>query len=157
MKKLTNPWKGVEGYYCFGCAPSNPAGVKMEFYEDGDDIVSIWTPDTKYQGWLNTLHGGIQAVLLDEICAWVIIRKKQTTGVTFKMETKYLKSISTVDEELTLRARIVNEKRNVVFIEAEIYNKAKEICSQALCTYFTIPQEEAKSKYYLSSCDTIDE
>lgn len=156
MKKLTNPWKGLDGYNCFGCAPNNPAGVKMEFYEDGDDIVSIWKPESKYQGWLNTLHGGIQAVLLDEICAWVVIRKKQTTGVTFKMETKYKKPISTVDEELTLRARIVNEKRNAIFIEAEIYNKAKEMCSQAVCTYFTISQKEAKEKYYFTSCDTIE-
>ena len=42
MKKIINPWKGMDGYYCFGCAPNNEAGVKMEFYEDGDDIVSIW-------------------------------------------------------------------------------------------------------------------
>lgn len=156
MKKLTNPWEGLKGYYCFGCAPTNPAGVKMEFYEDGEDIVSIWKPEDKYQSWLNTLHGGIQAVLLDEICAWVIIRKKQTTGVTFKMETKYLKSISTVDEEITLRARIKDQKRHVVFIEAELYNKNGELCSQAICTYFTVPQDEAKEKYFFTSCDTID-
>lgn len=60
----------------------------MEFYEDGDEIVSYWKPGPEYQGWLNTLHGGIQAVLLDEICGWTIFRKLQTTGVTSKMETK---------------------------------------------------------------------
>ena len=64
MKKIINPWKGMDGYYCFGCAPNNEAGVKMEFYEDGDDIVSIWHPEAKYQGWVNTLHGGIQAMRL---------------------------------------------------------------------------------------------
>lgn len=42
MKKIINPWKGLEGYNCFGCAPNNEAGVRMEFYEDGDEIVSIW-------------------------------------------------------------------------------------------------------------------
>ena len=47
MKKIINPWKGMDGYYCFGCAPNNKAGVKMEFYEDGDDIVSIWHPEAK--------------------------------------------------------------------------------------------------------------
>ena len=36
MKKIINPWKGMEGYNCFGCAPNNEAGVKMEFYEDND-------------------------------------------------------------------------------------------------------------------------
>ena len=87
MKKIINPWSGVEGYNCFGCAPQNPSGLQMEFYEDGDEIVSFWHPDGKYQGWLNTLHGGIQAVLLDEVCGWVIMRKLQTAGVTSKKET----------------------------------------------------------------------
>ena len=40
MKKIINPWKDLEGYNCFGCAPNNEAGVRMEFYEDGDEIVS---------------------------------------------------------------------------------------------------------------------
>ena len=66
MKKIINPWEGMKGYNCFGCAPQNPSGLKMEFYEDGDSIVSYWKPDEKYQGWLDTLHGGIQALLLDE-------------------------------------------------------------------------------------------
>ena len=63
MKKLTNPWEGLKEYNCFGCAPNNPTGVKMEFFEDGDDIVSLWKPRAEYQGWLNTLHGGIQATI----------------------------------------------------------------------------------------------
>ena len=84
MKKIINPWKGLEGYNCFGCASNNEAGLKMEFYEDGDEVVSIWKPRPEYQGWIDTLHGGIQAVLMDEICAWVILRKLQTTGVTSK-------------------------------------------------------------------------
>ena len=70
MKKIINPWKDMEGYNCFGCSPDNEAGVRMEFYEDGDEVVSIWKPRPEYQGWLNTLHGGIQSVLLDEICGW---------------------------------------------------------------------------------------
>ena len=46
MKKIINPWIDLtdKGYNCFACAPNNPYGLKMEFYEDGDDIVSIWTP-----------------------------------------------------------------------------------------------------------------
>ena len=57
MKKIINPWEGLDGYMCFGCAPSNPMGLHMEFYEDGDDIVAYWEPEAHYQGWLNTLHG----------------------------------------------------------------------------------------------------
>jgi hypothetical protein len=54
MKKIINPWKDVEGYLCFACSPNNPSGLHMEFYEEGDDIVSLWKPTTYQQGWLNT-------------------------------------------------------------------------------------------------------
>ena len=74
-KKIKNPWMGREGYNCFGCAPCNEYGVKMEFYEVGDKVVSRWRPRPQYQGWIDTLHGGIQAVLLDEICAWAVMRQ----------------------------------------------------------------------------------
>ena len=94
----------------------------MEFYEDGDEIVSIWKPRPEYQGWLNTLHGGIQSVLLDEICGWVVFRKLQTGGVTSKMETRFRKSISTNDTHLVLRASLREQKRNIAVIEARLYN-----------------------------------
>lgn len=42
MKKIINPWEGLDGYMCFGCAPNNPLGLHMEFFEDGDDIVAFW-------------------------------------------------------------------------------------------------------------------
>ena len=153
MKKIINPWTGLKGYYCFGCSPENPMGVKMEFYEDGDEIVSFWKPKPEYQGWLDTLHGGIQAVLLDEICAWVIVRKLQTTGVTSKMETRYRKSISTNDTLLEIRASIQEQKRNIILVKATIYNSAKEICTEAVCTYFTFSKEKSQQEMFFTSCE----
>ena len=82
MKKIKNPWLHLvdEGYNCFGCAPNNPWGLKLEAYEDGEDIVALWTAHDNYQGWVKTLHGGIQATLLDEIAGWLVFRKLQTAG-----------------------------------------------------------------------------
>ena len=153
MKKIINPWREVKGYNCFGCAPGNEAGVKMEFYEEGDEVISLWKPRPEYQGWLDTLHGGIQAVLLDEICAWVILRKLQTTGVTSKMETRYMKSVMTTEDHITLRAHIVETKRNIVIVEANLYNSTGELCTKAVCTYFTFSQEKSKNEMHFLSCD----
>lgn len=50
MKKITNPWSGMEGYRCFGCDPHSERGLRMEFYEDGDEIVSVWHPRPEFQG-----------------------------------------------------------------------------------------------------------
>lgn len=157
MKKIINPWKEVEGYNCFGCAQQNQAGLKMEFYEDGDEVLSIWKPRPEYQGWIDTLHGGIQAVLLDEICAWTIVRKLQTTGVTSKMETRYRKPISTDDSHIVLRATIREVKRNVVLVEAKLYNQYAELCTEALCTYFTFSKEKAKEEMRFLGCEVESE
>ena len=59
---------------CFGCSPDNPIGLHMEFYEDGDYIVSTWHPEHNYQGWVDTMHGGILSTLIDEVCGWVVTR-----------------------------------------------------------------------------------
>lgn len=156
MKRIINPWREVEGYNCFGCAPGNPAGIKMEFYEDGDEVISVWKPRPEYQGWVNTLHGGIQAVMLDEICAWVILRKLQTTGVTSKMETRYMKPIMTTDDHITLRAHIVETKRNIVIVEAGLYDSKDELCTKAVCTYFTFSREKSENEMHFHSCDVED-
>ena len=157
MKKILNPWKGIDGYMCFACSPDNPVGLHMEFYEDKDDIVSFWKPTNYMQGWLNTLHGGIQTVLMDELGAWILVRKLQTVGVTSRLEAKYIKSISTNEPQITIRGRFIERKRNAVFIETEIYNAQNELCTTAKLVYFVAPPERAAKEFFFSGCKTEDE
>lgn len=157
MKKIVNPWNGLEGYKCFGCAPDNPLGLKLEFYEDGDDIVAIWKPIEWYQGWLDTLHGGILATLMDELGGWLVLRKLQTTGVTSRLDTRFLKSVSTQNKQLTIRGRIKEQKRNAVFIESEIRDDNDEVCAKAEMVYFVVSPEKARGQFYFCGCKTEDE
>ncbi|MBR5593415.1 MAG: PaaI family thioesterase [Bacteroidaceae bacterium] len=155
MKKIINPWAGLtdKGYNCFACAPTNPYGLKMEFYENGEDIVSLWTPGNNYQGWLDTLHGGIQATLLDELGGWIIARKFQTSGMTTNLSVKYKKPIPTGDDiRIEIRGRVKEVKRMFVFIEAEIIYDG-EIRSSAEMTYYIFPKDVAKKDFMFSGCD----
>lgn len=144
MRRIKNPWVGKKEYFCFGCCPDNKDGVRMKFYADSEEVVSVWKPERQFQGWIDTLHGGIQAVMLDEICAWAVILKLSTTGVTAKMETRYKHSISTNDKYLLIRAKVTEVRRNIATIEASIADSQGTICSQATCTYFTFPVEKAR-------------
>ena len=152
MKKIINPWKNMEGYNCFGCSPDNEAGVRMEFYEDGDEIVSIWKPRPEYQGWLNTLHGGILTTLMAELAGWVVLRKLQPSGMTSRLDERFLKSLSTCEPRLTIRGRIKDRKRNAIFIETEIYNSQDELCTRADLVYFIVTQEQATEKFHFAGC-----
>lgn len=144
LRKIKNPWVGTEGYNCFVCSPNNPIGLHLPFYEDGDYIVTKFKPTHDYESWQNTLHGGIQALLIDETAGWVVCRKLQTNGVTSKMDMQYLKPVSTLLDEITVRAKITKMMRNVAFIEAEILNEDNEVLTRANLVYFCTPQFKLK-------------
>ena len=48
------------------------------------------------------------------------------------METRYRKPVSTTDSHIVLRASIKEVKRNIVIIEAKLYNKDGEVCTEAV-------------------------
>ena len=144
MRKISNPFEGKQGYNCFGCSKDNPIGVHMDFYEDGDDIVSFWKPDGNYQGWVNTLHGGIIGMLMDEVAGWVINRKLQTTGVTMQLNVKYKKPVLTSDTQITVRGHLASQRRNIATIHLTLENSAGEICDEAEAVYFTFGPDKAR-------------
>ena len=143
MREIKNPWIGSEGYNCFGCCPTNPYGVKMRFYEDGQDVVCFWKPQDSYQSWINTLHGGIQSVLLDEVCGWVVAHKLKASGVTAKMETRFRKPVAIRQAYVELRARLKEMRRNVAIVEGEICSAGGEVLVECSCTYFTFDAAHA--------------
>ncbi len=157
MKRIINPWRGMDGYRCFGCDPRSEQGLRMEFYEDGDRIVSRWKPRPEFQGWVDTLHGGIQATLADEISSWVVFRKFQTSGVTSRMEVRYLKPIHTSEDHITLQATVVRQRRNIVDIQVKIFNSQDQLCTEALCIYFLFPKEKAHEEFHFCDCGVEEE
>ncbi|MFC1688935.1 PaaI family thioesterase [Pseudomonadota bacterium] len=53
---------------CFVCGRSNPVGLYMQFYDDGElEVVSAFTVPAHYQGYPGIVHGGVVAAMLDEV------------------------------------------------------------------------------------------
>ena len=153
IKRIKNPWLSVPGYCCPGCCPTNDKGLQLEFFEDGDDVVSYWEPDSQYQSWRNTLHGGIHCMMLDEVAGWVVFHKLSTVAVTSKMDTKYIKPITIDGGKVEMRARISRQMRNVAFIDAELRQRG-EVCTTAQIGYCCSPKDKALLEYGFSGCET---
>ena len=145
MYRIINPWIGKPQYNCFGCAPNNPIGLHMDFFEDGDDVVCHWRPQQHYQGWIDTMHGGILSTLIDETCGWVVSRKRQCSGFTTQLNVRFRKSVSSNDPELTIRARIAEQRRNLLYIHARLTNAAGELCVEGDVVYFLLNEEKSKA------------
>lgn len=144
MQKIKNPWEHKEGYNCFGCAPDNPIGLRLQFYEDGDEVMALWQPSTHHQGWIDTLHGGIIATLVDETGAWVITRKLQTTAMTARLNMQYHHPIMIDGKSITVRARLGKQMRNFVTVSVDVEDGNGKVCAQGEVIYCTFTAERAR-------------
>ena len=147
MKKIINPYIETEDGNCFGCSPKNEQGLQMEFHEEGEFIVSNWNPKAHLSGFRNVLHGGIQSTILDEIACWVVFVKCQTTGLTTALNAKFRSPVFTNKGTLTVRARLVSQKKKFANIHADILDDNGKICSEAKVQYMIFPTEIAKKKF----------
>ena len=105
---------------------------------------------------MNTLHGGIQATIMDESAGWLISRKFQTSGMTTNLNVKYKKPVPTgKDIKIEVRARVKEVKRNFVFIEATISHEGT-ICSTGELTFYCFSKEVAEKDFFFTGCELED-
>ena len=149
----TLDWQKDDIEYAIG---SYVDDMSKELYEDGDYILSTWHPEKNYQGWVNTMHGGILSTLIDEVCGWVVTRKLQTSGYTVQLNVKFRKAVPTTEPELTIKAKVTKQVRNLVYINAEITNSNGELCNEGEAVYFLMNQEKAKEMGF-THCEVEDE
>ena len=155
MRELSNPFASLPGYNCFGCSQHNPVGLRLKFFEEGEEIISEWTPGIEYQGYHKVLHGGIQATLMDEIASWVVYVKLETAGFTSRADVRYRKTVYVDKGALTLRAKCTGMRRNLADIEVRLFDASGTLCTEGIFTYFTYSNEKAREHMYYPGPDSF--
>lgn len=146
MRKIVNPYLKNPEYRCFGCSPKNESGLQMEFFLDGNEVVSIWEPKDHFVGFDNILHGGIRAILIDEIAAWAVFMELDTMGYTTRLEVKYNEMIYTDKGALTIRARVKEHSKKKALVTVEIRDHDDKVLTTGEAEYFLIPAPIARKK-----------
>jgi acyl-coenzyme A thioesterase PaaI-like protein len=112
------------GGRCFGCSADNPAGLRLRFFRDGVEVRCETTVAAPYQGAPEVVHGGIQAVLLDETCCAVAFFSRGGFVVTGALELRYRRPCP-IGKPLVVRARIVADEGRYLRIAGEIYREGE--------------------------------
>ena len=146
-RKIRNPFDADQNM-CFGCGPNNHAGLKLTFEEDDRKLFATWDPDPCFQGYINVLHGGIIATLLDEAGAWCIYIKAGTAGVTSSMTVRYLKPVHISKGRITVEAELLEKKEKNALITAVLRDGEGRLCAEADLDYFIYPEKIARGRYY---------
>jgi uncharacterized protein (TIGR00369 family) len=149
MKNIRNPFTDIEGFDCFGCCPDNPIGLKMKFIEDGEFVTCKWNPFLHLQGYVNVLHGGIQATLMDEIASWTIYIKAKTGGVTSSLRVEYIKPVFVNRGSIILKGKLVKTDGRIATVNVELFNH------ENILDYFIFPEDIARQRYHYPGHDNF--
>ena len=68
------------------------------------------------------------------------------------LHKKFKKAIPTTEPELTIKAKVTKQVRNLVYINAEITNSKGELCNEGEAIYYLMNQEKAKEMGF-QHCD----
>ena len=120
----------------------------MEFQTDGEEVVSTWDPGKDYQGFLDVLHGGIQATMIDEIASWVVFTVLDTAGVTFQLHAKYRSPVHISKGSISLRARLVGQKRSIATMQVELFDGEGKLCTEGRVEFFILGKEKAREVFH---------
>lgn len=113
--ELTFPPGGM----CFGCSSANAAGLQLRFFRDVDGVGCETIVAARYQGAPEVVHGGIQAVLLDETCCAAAFFTLGRFVVTGQLDLRYRRPCR-VGVALVVTARIVSDEGRFLRIRGEI-------------------------------------
>ena len=131
------------GQPCFGCGPDHPFGFRLAFTEDGDEVVTRFTPADRYQGPPGLMHGGLVFTLADELAAWAIITRMGKFGFTARMAGKLLRPVR-IGGEVEGRARIARTTSRTAEVHVRLLQEAAEVFTGELT--FAVLERAAAEK-----------
>lgn len=126
--------KWQDDYFCFACGKNNPDGLKLNFRIEGNKIFSEYTFPKKFQGYADIVHGGIVALVLDEVMVNLPWRRYKVPVISAEFNVRLKKPVK-VGEKVIFSAEIEKECKNLIYTkgEAKLENGSLIATASAKC------------------------
>jgi|LSQX01.2.fsa_nt_gb uncharacterized protein (TIGR00369 family) len=126
--------------WCFACGQRNPHGLQLKnFTRDGGSCTVEFTAQRHHQGWMEMVHGGIVATLLDEIMTRNLWEQGHNVA-TAELTVRYHQA-APVGKPLLARSWVVASRRRYFATAAELLLSDGSLVASAQAK-FLIPRDE---------------
>jgi uncharacterized protein (TIGR00369 family) len=118
---IENIFRSFPAYNCFVCSPHHGFGFRLEFFADPgrEAVVAPLEPREDMAGYPGILHGGFQAMLLDEVSCWAALHQAGKIVFTGALEVRFTRPLPTGAPALAC-ARVTHAGSRLVKAEAWI-------------------------------------
>ena len=128
-----DPYTFGRSQTCFGCGPHNDRGLRLRFQRDGDTVTTRFVLGAGHDGPPELLHGGLQALICDELAGWVLVGMRERIGVTCSMNVRYIRGIR-LGEECMGVGELVSEGDGLMTVRCKLV-QAGQLCCTAKISY----------------------
>ncbi len=121
-REIENIFLDFPNYNCFVCAPNHADGFRLKFYHLPDEnavVAPIPAAGPDRAGFPGVMHGGFQAMLLDEIMCWAALHLEKKIVFTGRLSVKLTGTLP-VDRPLLARGLIEKGGSRLVRAAASI-------------------------------------
>lgn len=134
----------------FVTSSNNENGLKLKIHHDKNGGVSCrWTVGRAFEGYPQTLHGGVSFAILDELLAYSVFDRYRTFAVTLSSKTQWLGRIK-VDSDITANAVVTKRFWRFVRVEGKIFNNKGRVVVKMYGTFYMPTKSEFKKLIDLS-------
>ena len=127
--------------HCFGCGGANTRGMLLAFESDDERqrVVGRFCLGEEYQGGSSFLHGGIIALLLDEVMSKAT-RFHAQHAVTAELRVEYKRPIR-VNTNIIVEGFNIRREGRQLYHEGEIRNEAGDLLARGEGRFVVINRE----------------
>jgi uncharacterized protein (TIGR00369 family) len=146
-----------KGCIICGDKASNPHTLNLRFRLTKNGVETSYTPDSKQEGYMNIVHGGITSALLDETIGWACAYARKRYFVTVELNMRFLKPLP-VGTSVVVSGRATSHSSRFSEGEGEIKGADGTIYVRAKAKYFLLPEIDSKCvhDYLTFKKDDID-
>ncbi len=117
--------------WCFACGRDNESGLHMKFELTEEECRAYFTPQKQHQSYTGRMHGGLVAVLLDEVTGNYLYCKEGKPTYTAKIEIRYRQPLL-IGEEVICTGRELSRRGRMVEMQGIITRKDGTILAESL-------------------------
>lgn len=123
---------------CFACGARNPIGLNLRFQTDGKVAETLFTAGPEHAGFVNVVHGGLVATLLDEVMVWGCGVQTKVFCYCAEMSVRYVAPVRPL-EPLRAVGELVENKRGRLFLaEGRLYDQTGRLLASSTGKYMPV-------------------
>jgi uncharacterized protein (TIGR00369 family) len=116
--------------------------LQTRFYVEEDCVKAVLDPREHHCGYINIVHGGVAAAIIDEAMGWAAARSLGLMCYTADLNIRYIKHVP-ADRPSIITTEVIRANKRLVQVRATLDDESGETYTEAEGRFLPMSPEES--------------